>query len=63
MTCGVPGICDKVTGHCNGCQAGWEGEMCENGKYICVYALCISLNIHFVYYLYTITSAIGMCCV
>ena len=33
MTCGDPGICNKVTGHCYGsCLAGWEGDMCENGK-------------------------------
>ena len=31
--CGDPGVCDKVTGHCNGsCLAGWEGVMCQNGK-------------------------------
>ena len=36
MTCGDPGVCDKVTGHCNGsCLPGWEGDMCENGKYVC----------------------------
>ena len=36
MTCGDPGVCDKVTGHCNGsCLAGWEGNMCQNGKYVC----------------------------
>ena len=33
MTCGDPGVCDKVTGHCNGsCLAGWEGDMCQNGN-------------------------------
>ena len=33
LTCGDPGVCDKVTGHCNGsCLAGWEGDMCDNGK-------------------------------
>ena len=33
MTCGNPGVCHKVTGSCNGsCLAGWEGNMCENGK-------------------------------
>ncbi|XP_078327837.1 uncharacterized protein LOC111111750 [Crassostrea virginica] len=31
MTCGDPGVCDKVTGHCNGsCLPGWEGDMCQN---------------------------------
>ncbi|XP_078330363.1 uncharacterized protein LOC144624436 [Crassostrea virginica] len=31
LTCGNPGVCHKVTGHCNGsCLAGWEGDMCEN---------------------------------
>ena len=36
MTCGDPGVCDKVTGHCNrSCLAGWEGNMCQNGKYVC----------------------------
>ena len=36
MTCGDPGVCDKVTGHCNGsCLAGWEGDMCQNGKCVC----------------------------
>lgn len=35
VNCGDPGICDKVTGHCNGtCLAGWEGDLCQNGKYI-----------------------------
>ena len=33
MTCGDPGVCDKVTGHCNGsCLPGWEGKMCQNGN-------------------------------
>ena len=35
LTCGNPGVCHKVTDHCNGsCLAGWEGAMCENGKYV-----------------------------
>ena len=35
MTCGDPGVCDKVTGHCNGsCLPGWEGDMCQNGNYL-----------------------------
>ena len=35
MTCGNPGVCHKDTGHCNGsCLAGWEGDMCDNGKYV-----------------------------
>ncbi|XP_078328062.1 uncharacterized protein LOC111112519 [Crassostrea virginica] len=30
MTCGDPGYCDIMTGHCNGgCQVGWTGVMCE----------------------------------
>ena len=33
MTCRDPGVCDKVTGHCNGsCLPGWEGDMCDNGN-------------------------------
>ena len=33
MTCGDPGVCDKVTGHCNGkCLPGWEGNLCQNGN-------------------------------
>ena len=33
MTCGDPGVCDKVTGHCNGsCLPGWEGDVCQNGN-------------------------------
>ena len=41
MTCGDPGVCDKVTGHCNGsCVSGCEGDMCLNGK---IYInLCLS---------------------
>ena len=32
MTCGDPGRCDIMTGHCNGgCQVGWTGAMCEKG--------------------------------
>ncbi|XP_078328061.1 uncharacterized protein LOC111112074 [Crassostrea virginica] len=31
LTCENPGVCHKVTGHCNGsCLAGSEGDMCEN---------------------------------
>ena len=41
LTCENPGVCHKVTGHCNGsCLAGWEGDMCENGKYV-FKTLCI----------------------
>ncbi|XP_078328063.1 uncharacterized protein LOC144623506 [Crassostrea virginica] len=30
VTCGDPGRCDIMTGHCNGgCQVGWTGAMCE----------------------------------
>ena len=33
MTCGDPGVCEKVTGHCNGsCLQGWKGDMCQNGN-------------------------------
>ena len=33
LTCGNPGVCHKVTGHCNGrCLPGWEGDMCQNGN-------------------------------
>ena len=33
MTCGEPGVCDKVTGHCDGsCLPGWEGNMCQKGN-------------------------------
>lgn len=33
MTCKVPERCDRITGHCNdGCQAGWTGFWCEEGK-------------------------------
>ena len=35
LTCGDPGKCDKITGHCIGeCRAGWTGDMCEKGKEI-----------------------------
>ena len=35
MKCGDPGVCDKVTGHCNGrCLPGWEGNMCQKGNYV-----------------------------
>ena len=41
LTCENPGVCHTVTGHCNGsCLAGWEGDMCENGKYV-FKTLCI----------------------
>ncbi|XP_078328078.1 uncharacterized protein LOC144623516 [Crassostrea virginica] len=30
LTCGDPGRCDIMTGHCNGvCQVGWTGAMCD----------------------------------
>ena len=33
MTCGIPGNCDRITGYCNGgCQRGWIGVRCEEGK-------------------------------
>ncbi|XP_078320780.1 uncharacterized protein LOC144621431 [Crassostrea virginica] len=33
LTCGIPGNCDRKTGYCNGgCQRGWKGVMCEEGK-------------------------------
>ena len=54
MTCGDPGVCDKVTGHCNGsCLAGWEGDMCENGKH--VYKLYIYI------YIYPFSNALRIC--
>ena len=35
LTCGDPGKCDKLTGHCNGgCQVGWTGAMCEKGYHL-----------------------------
>ena len=50
MTCGDPGLCDKVTGHCNGsCLAGWEGDMCENGKHV------------YKFYIYPISNALRIC--
>ena len=31
--CITPGICDKVTGQCEGgCQAGWKNAQCDQGK-------------------------------
>ncbi|XP_078327835.1 uncharacterized protein LOC144623310 [Crassostrea virginica] len=31
VTCRDPGVCGKVTGHCNGsCLPGWEGDTCDN---------------------------------
>ncbi|XP_022306485.2 uncharacterized protein LOC111112903 [Crassostrea virginica] len=40
LTCGNPGVCHKVTGHCNGsCLAGWEGDMCENECSIGLYGV------------------------
>ena len=33
MTCDLPGDCDRMTGYCHGgCQRGWTGVMCEEGK-------------------------------
>ena len=33
MTCGIPGNCDRITGYCHGgCQRGWTGVRCEEGK-------------------------------
>ena len=38
MTCGDPGRCDIMTGHCNGgCQVGWTGAMCEKGYQLTIY--------------------------
>ena len=48
MTCGDPGVCDKVTGHCNGsCLPGWEGNMCQNGNNL--YTSAFILNSHITY--------------
>ena len=48
MTCGDHGVCDKVTGHCNGsCLPGWEGNMCQNGINVCkLYMYLISNALH-----------------
>ena len=33
MACGIPGNCDRITGYCHGgCQRGWTGVRCEEGK-------------------------------
>ena len=59
MTCGDPGVCDKVTGHCNGSYPpGWEGDMCQNSNNlykimfitlgypsVAIYALCFFLHL------------------
>ncbi|XP_078328496.1 uncharacterized protein LOC111112512 [Crassostrea virginica] len=38
MTCGDPGRCDIMTGHCKvGCQVGWTGVMCEKGYHLTNY--------------------------
>ena len=38
MTCGNPGICDRITGHCSGgCRAGWTGLLCDEGKSLVIY--------------------------
>ncbi|XP_078330388.1 uncharacterized protein LOC144624458 [Crassostrea virginica] len=40
MTCGEPGVCDKVTGHCNGsCLPGWEGNMCQSACLVGFYGV------------------------
>ena len=32
--CRKPGVCDKVTGQCEGgCQAGWKNAKCDQGKH------------------------------
>ena len=53
MTCGDPGVCDKVTGHCNeSCLPGWEGDMCQNGN-IMYTVLFITLdNFNYIYIIY-----------
>ncbi|XP_078328051.1 uncharacterized protein LOC144617685 [Crassostrea virginica] len=38
LTCGDPGRCDIMTGHCNGgCQVGWTGAMCEKGYHLTIH--------------------------
>ncbi|XP_078328055.1 uncharacterized protein LOC111112261 [Crassostrea virginica] len=38
MTCGDPGRCDIMTGHCSGgCQVGWTGAMCEKSYRLTIY--------------------------
>ena len=36
LTCGhcsdTVTSCDRVTGKCKACQAGWKGEKCDQGK-------------------------------
>ncbi|XP_078328405.1 uncharacterized protein LOC144623721 isoform X4 [Crassostrea virginica] len=37
MTCGYPGTCNMMTGHCHGgCQVGWTGAMCEKGYHLAI---------------------------
>ena len=53
MACGIPGTCDKITGYCNGgCQRGWTGVKCEEGRR-CIYnKSLISMYLHIIYKLH-----------
>jgi hypothetical protein len=37
--CGLPGVCNKTSGQCEGgCQPGWRGILCDTSK--CRIMLC-----------------------
>ena len=44
--CRIPGNCDRITGYCHGgCQRGWTGVRCEEGKhYIITFLSYIMIN-------------------
>ena len=55
MTCGISGNCDRITGYCQGgCQRGWTGVRCEEGKYYINKKSFISMYLHIVYKLHII---------